>query len=81
MLSLKSLTAATKVCLVQCDKGSKEPKKENIVLEGLIVLLVVLWLLGFFAFHLAGGLIHILLVVALVVLIFRILGGGRRSTV
>jgi hypothetical protein len=40
------------------------------------VILVVLWLLGF-SFHVAGGLIHLLLVVALVVLIFNLLSGRR----
>jgi len=30
----------------------------------LFVVLLVLWLLGFFAFHVAGGLIHILLIIA-----------------
>jgi hypothetical protein len=44
----------------------------------IFVILVVLWLLGF-SFHLAGGLIHILLVVALVVLIFQLLAGRRNS--
>jgi hypothetical protein len=37
----------------------------------------VLWLLGF-SFHVAGGLIHLLLVIALVVLIFNLLSGRRR---
>ena len=40
-------------------------------------ILVVLWLLGFFAFHVAGGLIHILLVVAVVVVIFQLISGRR----
>jgi hypothetical protein len=40
------------------------------------VILLVLWLLGF-SLHIAGGLIHILLVVALVVLIFNLLSGRR----
>ena len=31
------------------------------------VILLVLWALGFFAFHLAGGLIHFVLVVAIVI--------------
>jgi hypothetical protein len=43
------------------------------MLEGLIVLFVVLWALGFFAFHVTTGLIHILLVVAVVVLIVRLI--------
>jgi hypothetical protein len=43
------------------------------------VILLVLWLLGF-SFHVAGGLIHLLLVVALVVLVINLLS-GRRSAV
>ena len=42
----------------------------------IIVVLVVLWILGF-SFHLAGGLIHVLLVIALVVLIIKLLTGRR----
>jgi hypothetical protein len=41
------------------------------------VVILVLWLLGF-SFHVAGGLIHLLLVIALVVLIFNLLSGRRR---
>ena len=41
------------------------------------VVLVVLWLLGFTVFHVAGGLIHLILVVALVMFV---LGLFRRST-
>jgi len=40
------------------------------------VILVIGWAVGFFAFH-AGGLIHILLVIALVAIIFRIIQGRR----
>lgn len=40
-------------------------------------ILVVLWVLGFFAFHIAGGLIHLLLVVAVVVVIFQLVSGRR----
>ncbi len=43
---------------------------------GLIAaVLVVLWLLGFFAFHVAGGLIHILLVVAVIMLVLHFVRG------
>ncbi len=42
------------------------------------VILVVLWLLGFFAFHIAGGLIHLLLVVAVVVVLYNIIAGRRK---
>ncbi len=39
-------------------------------------ILVVLWLLGFLA-HIGGGLIHILLVIALVVIAVNLLRGRR----
>jgi hypothetical protein len=42
----------------------------------IVVILVVLWLAGF-AFHVAGGLIHLLLVVALVVGLFQLFTGRR----
>ncbi len=45
----------------------------------LAIILVVLWALGFFAFHVAGGLIHLLLVVALVVFVVNLIRG--RSTI
>ena len=40
------------------------------------VIILVLWLLGF-SFHIAGGLIHILLVVALIVLVINLISGRR----
>ena len=40
------------------------------------VVLLILWLLGF-SFHVAGGLIHLLLVVALVVLVISLVSGRR----
>jgi hypothetical protein len=42
----------------------------------ILVVLLVLWLLGF-SLHIAGGLIHLLLVVALVVLVINLLSGRR----
>jgi hypothetical protein len=42
----------------------------------IIALLVVLWLLGFIG-HIGGGLIHLLLVVALIVLIYQLVTGRR----
>jgi hypothetical protein len=44
----------------------------------IVVVLAVLWLLGF-SLHVGGGLIHLLLVLALVVLVFNVLGGRRSS--
>ncbi len=42
----------------------------------IVVILLVLWLLGF-SLHIAGGLIHLLLVVALVVGLIQLFTGRR----
>jgi hypothetical protein len=42
----------------------------------IVVILVILWLLGF-SFHIAGGLIHLLLVIAVVVLVIQLVSGRR----
>jgi len=42
----------------------------------IIVILGILWLLGF-SFHVGGSLIHLLLVVAVVALVFNLLSGRR----
>jgi hypothetical protein len=42
----------------------------------IFVILLILWLLGF-SFHIAGSLIHILLVIAVVVLIIQLISGRR----
>jgi len=39
------------------------------------IVLFVLWVLGWFVFHVAGGLIHVLLVVAIVTLIVHFVRG------
>jgi hypothetical protein len=45
----------------------------------IFVILLVMWLLGF-SFHVAGSLIHILLVVALIMLVVNLIS-GRSTTV
>jgi hypothetical protein len=45
------------------------------MLWSIIVILVVLWLLGFSVFHIAGGLIHILLVIAVIALVVKLVTG------
>ena len=42
----------------------------------IFVILVVLWLLGF-SFQIGGGLIHVLLVIAVIVLIYNLITRGR----
>ena len=43
----------------------------------LAIVLVVAWLLGWAVFKVAGGLIHILLVIAVVVFIYNLISGRR----
>jgi hypothetical protein len=44
----------------------------------IFVVVLVLWLLGF-SFHIAGGLIHLLLVLALIILIYNLISGRRSA--
>lgn len=47
------------------------------MLETLVVILVLLWLLGSVSSYTMGGLIHLLLVVAAIVIVVRVLQGRR----
>jgi hypothetical protein len=44
------------------------------ILYILAVILIIGWLVGFFAFH-AGGIIHVLLVVAVIAIVIRLIQG------
>jgi uncharacterized membrane protein YtjA (UPF0391 family) len=54
-----------------CQEGAKK------MLWTICIILLVLWALGMATSYTAGGLIHILLVVALVVMVFRLIQGRR----
>ena len=43
----------------------------------LFIVLLVLWAMGFLAFHVAGGLIHLLLIVAVIALVLHLFQGRR----
>lgn len=43
----------------------------------IVVILLVLWALGFLALNVGGGLIHLLLVIAAVVVIYQLVTGRR----
>jgi len=43
----------------------------------LVVVLLVLWLLGLVTSYTMGGLIHVLLVVAIIVVLLRVIQGRR----
>lgn len=47
------------------------------MLETIAVILIVLWLLGLVSSYTMGGLIHILLVIAIVVILIRLIQGRR----
>jgi len=46
------------------------------ILYLIAVLLIIGWILGFFVFS-AGGVIHILLVLAIIAILVRVIGGSR----
>jgi hypothetical protein len=48
----------------------------NNLLYLVAIILLILWAVGFFAYS-AGGIIHILLVIAVVSILLRIIGGDR----
>ena len=50
-------------------------ERKIIMLETLIVVLLALWLLGLLTSYTLGGLIHILLVIAIVVVLIRVIQG------
>lgn len=43
----------------------------------IVIILLVLWLLGFLVFPVAGGLIHLLLVIAAIVIVYRLITGRK----
>ncbi len=47
------------------------------MLETIVVILVVMWLLGMVTSYTMGGLIHILLVIAVIVILLRLIQGRR----
>ena len=61
-------------------RGSKISKTEETMLAAIAGVLLVLWLLGFLAFHVTTGTIHILLVLALIFVVMHFFR-GRGATV
>jgi len=53
------------------------PLKEEVMLWTICVILIVLWLLGMVSAYTMGGLIHILLVIAIIVVLVRVIQGRR----
>jgi hypothetical protein len=47
------------------------------MLYTIAVILVILWLLGFVTSYTMGGLIHVLLVIAIIIVLVRVISGRR----
>jgi len=47
------------------------------ILWAVIAILVILWLIGFVVVHVSSGLIHLLLLAAVIVLVYNLLVGSR----
>ena len=62
--------------LAEAELPSGFRKGGDQMLWTLIVLLMLFWILGF-AFHVAGGIIHVLLVIALVLFLVQLITGRR----
>jgi hypothetical protein len=59
--------------------GSKTNGKEKYMLYTIAVVLLILWLLGLVTSYTMGGVIHVLLVIALVMVLVNFISGRRRS--
>jgi hypothetical protein len=57
---------------------AKASRKENIMLYTIAVVLIILWLLGLVTSSSIGGLIHILLVVAIIMILVNFISGRKR---
>jgi hypothetical protein len=61
--------------LVSAVPGVLTSREDSIMLWTIAVILLILWVLGFFVVHVGGGLIHLLLVIAVIVIIYRLITG------
>ena len=52
-------------------------RKESNMLWTILVILLILWLLGLVSGYTMGGVIHILLVIAIIVLVVRLIQGRK----
>jgi uncharacterized protein DUF5670 len=69
------VTNESQQCQLEAEKAEKETPMFFSWFLILFIVLVVAWVLGWFAFHVAGGLIHILLVVAVISVIVHFARG------
>lgn len=65
------------VTIINSKIGRHSRGKELIMLWTIFVILVVLWLLGFFTGYTVGGFLHVLLVIAIIMLLVNIFQGRK----
>jgi hypothetical protein len=75
-VSLREARAGMDVAQLQVVSGRFRTKEISNMLWTIIVILLVLWLIGLLS-HVGGGLIHLLLVVAVIVLVINLVTGRR----
>ena len=76
----RTLTGVTPTFLLQSDAARISPsrtKGDTQMLWTVAVVLIILWLLGLVTSYTMGGLIHILLVIAIVVVLLNVIQGRR----
>jgi hypothetical protein len=61
----------------QAGSGTKADRKEEHMLWTIAVILIILWVLGLASSYTMGGLIHVLLVIAVIVVLVNIIQGRR----
>ena len=59
------------------DAFNTKPTTMSNLLYLIAVILIIAWAIGFLGFHIGGGLIHILLVIAVIAVILRLIRGDR----
>jgi uncharacterized membrane protein YtjA (UPF0391 family) len=75
---VRSQTAAREYSILTIDRWHVSSLVEGFsMLVWLAVILIIAWLLGWGVFHVAGGLIHILLVIAVIVFLVNLISGRR----
>jgi len=60
--------------LITFDKQNKNPMSNLLYLVA--VILILLWIIGFFAYS-AGAIIHVLLIIAIIAILLRVIQGNR----
>jgi hypothetical protein len=63
--------------MVKRKEARRISQGEQPMLLTIALILFVLWALGFFAFHVAGGLIHLILIIAVIVVVLHLVRGRR----